>query len=282
MVERIKKLVNKAIEKVKKEFKPIAIIHFGSSLDPEKMMLESDIDLLAVLKRKRKDRIEVYSTDEIEIAVHLFSKRDFLKSLKEGFPLVLRALKFGKFVYDPKKILSKYKDLAIPTENTLKVWYSNGWNVYSRAVFDYFHRSCLGCYLKDCHHSARSFLWALILKEKGILCEDDEEIISNSPSKLRSSYRKIVEYRKNWKDFSFDILWKPKESKILKDFEARPLLELEKILHYTVKEIEGKELSKLKDVLQEIRNIESVYVGKFEILIHTSDGKHIEKSYLKT
>jgi predicted nucleotidyltransferase len=56
----IKEVVKRARERIKRRFKPIAIIQFGSSLYPENMMLESDVDLMVVLRKRAKDPIETF------------------------------------------------------------------------------------------------------------------------------------------------------------------------------------------------------------------------------
>jgi predicted nucleotidyltransferase len=56
----IGEVIRKTIDQIKRRFKPISIIHFGSSLHPENMMIESDVDLMVILRRRVKDLIETF------------------------------------------------------------------------------------------------------------------------------------------------------------------------------------------------------------------------------
>jgi len=260
---KIEEIVRKVKEIVKKKYKPIAIIHFGSSLNPKDMMIESDIDLMAILKRRYKSSIEVFCFDSIEVCVHLVSKKDFEESVKIGFPLVLMAVKFGKQIYGPKRFLEKYKEKANATQKTFEIWYDNAWRVFHFAVLDYVCTTCPGCYLRDCHHAARSFLRAFILRREGAICQRDEEILSRLPVKIQKLYRRLIEIRKNGEKFSFKPKLNRKASSLFKDREAHPLLLLEKIIRFVVKEIEGKDVKSLKDIAKGLKGeITSISIQK--------------------
>jgi predicted nucleotidyltransferase len=217
----IREVVRKAIDQIKRRFKPISIIQFGSSLYPKNMVIESDVDLMVILRRRVKNPIETFF-DDIEVEAHLISKRDFIKSIKNGFPLTLMAVKFGKVIYGPKDFLEKYRNKALPTRKTVEIWYDNAWRVFHFAILDYFSRGCVGCYLKDCHHAARSFLRAFILKTKNIVCEKDEEILLNIPKDIQRAYKKLIGIRKNGEKFPFKLKLKFEASSLFKDKEAKP------------------------------------------------------------
>jgi predicted nucleotidyltransferase len=262
-LRKIKKISKEAINRIKSRFKPIAILQFGSSLHPKDMMVESDIDFLVVLRRKLKEPLEVFLFDSIEVAAHLLSKREFLEGVETGFPIVIMALKFGKVIYDPKGILKKFRRIALPTERTAEIWYENGWTVFSRAILEYISRGCVGCYLKDCHHSARSFLRSFLLKTKGILCERDKEILLNIPKEIRKFYKRIIEARREGENFPFKPKFKIKAREIFRDSEAKPLLHLEKIVQYVIGEIEGKKMRSLREVVKGIKGeVSSIYLDK--------------------
>jgi predicted nucleotidyltransferase len=278
----IKEVVKRAKEQIKRKFKPISIIQFGSSLHPENMMLESDVDLMVILRRRAKDPIETFLFDGIEVEAHLISKRDFIKSIKNGFPLTLMTIKFGKVIYGPRDFLEKYKNKALPTRKTIEIWYENAWRVFHFAILDYISRGCVGCYLKDCHHTARSFLRAFILKTKKIVCEKDEEILSNIPKNIQRAYKKLIEIRKNGENFPFKLKLKFEASHLFKDKEAKPLLLLEKIAKFVVREIEGKEMKSLREIVKGLKGeVSSMSVEKSGEVFILKDGKFVEKSLFR-
>jgi len=278
----IKEVVKRARERIKRRFKPIAIIQFGSSLYPENMMLESDVDLMVVLRKRAKDPIETFLFDNIEVEAHLVSKRDFIKSIKNGFPLTLMAAKFGKLIYWPRDFVEKYKNKALPTRKTIEIWYDNAWRVFHFAILDYISRGCVGCYLKDCHHAARSFLRAFILKTKNIVCEKDEEVLSNVPKNIQRAYKTLIEIRKNGENFPFKLKLKFEASSLFKDKEAKPLLLLKKIAEFVVKEMEGKEMRSLREIVKGLKGeVSSMSVERSGRVFILKDEKFIERNLFR-
>ena len=73
----IREVVRRVANQIKRKFKPIAIIQFGSPLHPENMMIESDVDLMVILRKRAKDPIETFLFDGIEVEAHLISKKRF-------------------------------------------------------------------------------------------------------------------------------------------------------------------------------------------------------------
>jgi predicted nucleotidyltransferase len=278
----IREVVGKAIDQIKRRFKPISIIQFGSSLHPENMMIESDVDLMVILRKRTKDPIETFLFDGIEVEAHLISKRDFVRSIKNGFPLTLMAVKFGKVIYGPKEFLEKYRNKALPSRKTIEIWYDNAWRIFHFAILDYFSRGCVGCYLKDCHHAARSFLRAFILKTKNIVCEKDEEILSNIPKNIQRAYKKLIEIRKNGENFPFKLKLKFRVPFLFKDKEAKPLLLLEKIAKFVVKEMEGKEMKNLREIVKSLKGeISSMSIERSGEVFILKDEKFIERNLFR-
>jgi predicted nucleotidyltransferase len=278
----IREVVRKATNQIKRKFKPIVIIQFGSSLYSKNMMIESDADLMVILRRRVKYPIETFLFDNIEVEAHLVSKRDFIKSIKNGFPLTLMAVRFGRVIYGPRDFLEKYKNKALPTRKTIEIWYDNAWRVFHFAILDYISRGCVGCYLKDCHHAARSFLRAFILKARSIVCEKDEEILSNVPKNIQRAYKTLIEIRKNGEIFPFKLKLKFEASFLFKDEEARPLLLLEKIAKFVVKEMEGKEMKSLREIVKGLKGeVLSMSVERNGKVVILKDGKFIERSLFR-
>jgi hypothetical protein len=246
------------------------------------MMLESDVDLMVILRKRAKDPIETFLFGFIEVEAHLISKRDFVKSIKNGFPLTLMAVKFGKVIYGPKDFLAKYKNKALPSRKTIEIWYDNAWRTFHFAILDYISRGCVGCYLKDCHHAARSFLRAFILKTKKIVCEKDEEILSNIPKDIQRAYKELIEIRKSGEKFSFKLKLKFEASSLFKDREARPLLLLEKIARFVVREMEGKKMKSLREVVKGLKGeVLSMSVERNERVVILKDEKFIERNLFR-
>jgi predicted nucleotidyltransferase len=278
----IREVVRKATNQIKRKFKPIVIIQFGSSLYLKNMMIESDVDLMVILRRRVKDPIETFLFDNIEVEAHLVSKRDFIKSIKNGFPLTLMAVKFGKVIHGPRDFLEKYKNKALPTRKTIEIWHDNAWRVFHFAILDYISRGCVGCYLKDCHHAARSFLRAFILKTRSIVCEKDEEILSNVPKNIKRAYRKLIEIRKNGENFPFKLKLKFEASSLFKDKEAKPLLLLEKIAKFVVKEMEGKEMRSLREIVKGLKGeVLSMSIERSGRVFILKDEKFIERNLFR-
>jgi predicted nucleotidyltransferase len=278
----VREVVRKATNQIKRKFRPIVIIQFGSSLYQKNMMIESDVDLMVILRKRARNPIEIFLFDDIEVEAHLVSKRDFVKSVKNGFPLTLMAVKFGKVIYGPKDFLEKYRNKALPTRKTIEIWYDNAWRVFHFAILDYISRGCVGCYLKDCHHAARSFLRAFILKAKNIVCEKDEEILSNIPKNIQRTYKKLIEIRKNGKNFLFKLKLKFKAPHLFKDKEAKPLLLLEKIAKFVVREMEGKEMKSLREVVKGLKGeVSSISVERNGRAVILKDENFIERNLFR-
>ncbi len=241
----------KGIEKqIRKKFgkELVSLIHIGSSLRPKEMFPNSDIDFVVVINKKPKDWFtSVDSSYETNILT--YSKQQFAKLIKEGSPVPLMAVRFGKVLLD--KDFLKFD--AKPTEKTIETWMQNGFSVFSSAIMEFFAVSCACCYLKDAHHSARSFLRAHILKEKGILCESDADVLKNTDdAEMRRIFEKLIKFRKRLDSFPFDFM-KLHRMKNVKGKSAEPLLLLEKLAHKIVFLFYGKRMCKLSEIIEKIK-----------------------------
>jgi len=254
--KEINKILEKAVSRIKKELKPLVIIQFGSSLKPENMLVESDIDILAVRSKGKRD-VKVFNYG-IEVSVQIISKKDFLLALKSGNPVAFSAVNFGKALYDPKNLMKNFKKASKLTAKTVEILYKDGWSAFSRAILEYFSRNCAGCYLKYCHHSARNFLKALVLKKRGIFCQYDSELLANLPKTIAKSYKKLIAYRKKGDKFPFSLI----VEKMFNDREAEPLLATEKIVRHCVKQLKGKKVKTLKQLVKGVKGrINEIFLG---------------------
>lgn len=124
--------------------------------------------------------------------------------------------------------------------------------------------SCACCYLRDAHHSARSFLRAYILKEKGLLCESDKYIIKSTKDReLRRIFKRLIRFRKRIDTFPFDFM-KLRRMRRINGRSAEPLLMLEKLAHKTVYLMYGKRMRTLAETIRRIKkpydHIHSIYL----------------------
>ncbi|MFZ3076889.1 MAG: hypothetical protein WA139_00355 [Candidatus Aenigmatarchaeota archaeon] len=248
-MSKLQKEIKSIESQIKKKFgsELVSLIHIGSSLRPKEMFSNSDIDFVAVVKKKPKDWFtSVDSSYETNILA--YSKHQFRNLIKEGSPVPLMAVKFGKTLFDNNFL----KFDAKPTEKTIETWVQNGFSIFSSAIMEFFAAGCVCCYLKDTHHSARSFLRAQILKEKGILCESDKDIIKNTDDDgMRRIFEKLINFRKNLISFPFDFM-KLHRMKKVSGKSAEPLLLLEQLMHEMAFRFYEKKMHKLSEIINKI------------------------------
>ncbi len=175
------------------------------------------------------------------------------------------AVKFGKILFGKDFLKFNTK----PTEITIETWVQNGLSVFSSAIMEFFAASCACCYLKDAHHSARSFLRAQTLKDKSILCESDKDILKNiDDAELKNIFEKLIKFRKNLDSFPFDLARKRSfrlrrkaglfvrmkmyRMKRISGKSAEPLLLLEKLAHKMIFLFYGKRMCKLSETIEKI------------------------------
>ncbi len=277
----VRKIVREKAAHFKKRSSPVGFIHFGSSVYSKQFFVESDIDLMAIVTRKPKESLEVdnkiLGKKIVDVATHIYSKKEFTLMTQQGHPLAIMALQFGRIIYDPTHFLQQLKQKAKPTEKTGETWLDNALRTYSFAIMGYFSRSCVGCYLKDVHHAARTFLRAYILQKKGILCQRDEDILSFCPRELCPHFQKIINARKKGKLPGYEItFWIPAQ-KAFKDKIAELLLSLEKIVTFTLKELKNKKIYTLQQTAAKIKGkIHTFVLGKNYGIMVAKKRKWIE------
>lgn len=259
---KLEREIRSVERQVKKKFgrKLVSLVQIGSSLRPKEMFPNSDIDFVAILGKKPKDRF-VSVDSAMETSILPFSRWQFRAALKDGMPVAVMAVKFGKALFDRKYFV---KLAAKPNKNTVETWMQNGLSIFSSAIVEFFAVSCACCYLRDAHHSARSFLRAYILEKKGVLCETDRDIIRNTDDKeLKKIFGKLIKFRKNIDSFPFDFM-KMRGVKKIGGRSARPLLLLEKLAHKIVYLMRGKRMRTLAETIGRIKkpydHISSVYL----------------------
>lgn len=259
---KLEKEVRNVEMQLRKKFgrKLVSIVQIGSSLRPKEMFSNSDVDFVVILDEKPKKRF-VSVDSAIETSILPFSRWHFGKALKDGMPVAVMAVKFGKVLFD-RNYFSKLN--ARPGKNTVETWMQNGLSIFSSAIMEFFAASCACCYLRDAHHSARSFLRAYILKKKGILCETDRDIIrSIDDEELRKIFGHLIKFRKNIDSFPFDFM-KMCRMRGIRGRSAAPLLLLEKLAHKIIYLMHGKRMRTLAETIGRIKkpydHIHSIYL----------------------
>lgn len=117
----------------------VSLVQIGSSLRPKDMFSNSDIDFVIVLNKKPKGRV-VSVDSAIETGILPFSRWQFRKVLKDGSPMALMAVKFGRVIFDRGYFAML---TGHPTKNTWETWMENGLSIFSSA-----NRGIIRCVLR--------------------------------------------------------------------------------------------------------------------------------------
>ena len=207
------KLVKKYSDRLKKKKNIVSIVQIGSSLRREDFKQNSDLDFLIVYENSVKKSIELKHVDGIEITLIRHDKKQFLKSLEEGNPVDLIALKFGKVLYDTGFFAEMKKKKFKPTEKTIEKWVHTATFNLMDAAMNYSFPSCICCYFKAIHHAAREFCRVILLKEEKELLEGDEAILERLKVKHPDIYQKfrlVIDGKKNYEKFEQKYMKYPK------------------------------------------------------------------------
>jgi hypothetical protein len=99
---------------------------------------------------------------------------------------------------------------------------------------------------------------------------------------IQRAYRKLIEIRKNGENFPFKLKLKFEASSLFKDKEAKPLLLLEKIARFVVREMEGKEMKSLREIVKGLKGeISSMSVERSGEVFILKDEKFIERNLFR-
>ncbi|MCX6821783.1 MAG: nucleotidyltransferase domain-containing protein [Candidatus Aenigmarchaeota archaeon] len=211
--DSVVKLAKKYSEKLNKKKNIVSIIQIGSSLRKEDFRSNSDLDLLVIYENPVKKSMEFDYGDGVEITLMRYGKEQFLKSLEEGNPVDLIALLFGKVLHDNGFFAEMKKKSFEPTEKTIEKWIHTATFNLMDAATNYSLPTCICCYFKALHHTAREFCRVIILKEEGELLEGDKAILEKlktSHSDLYQKFMLIIDGRKNYEKFEQKYIKYPK------------------------------------------------------------------------
>lgn len=267
--ENATKLARMYAKKLKKEKNLVSIVQIGSSLRKEDFKPNSDLDFLVIYEKPVKKYIGLKSIEDMEVNLIRHGKKQFLSSLKEGNPVELIALKFGKILYDKgffteikKRNSKKFK----PNEKTIEKWIHTATFNLMDAAMNYSFPACMCCYFKALHHATREFCRVIILKEKGELVEGDTIILENlryNHPDLHKKFEFITNGRKNYEKFKQKCIEFPK---IKNSRLGKYLLAAEDVsikAFKVTKELEVPKVNKIIDELQkkyEIKEYHSFYI----------------------
>ena len=139
--------------------------------------------------------------DGFNIQMLRYGKKQFLKSVKEGIPVNLISLKFGKVLYDNDFFSELKKKGFQPTEKTIERWVSSAAFNLGDAAMNYSFPTCISEYFKSLRNAARGFCSILILKEKGIVVDGIRMILDNlDHPNLCEKFRLVIKGKKEGKE----------------------------------------------------------------------------------
>src|SRR3989338_513241 len=202
------KLVTKYANKIRNH-NTISIVQIGSSLRKEDFTQDSDLDFLIIYKQPVKDFLKHDSIRHFEVNIIPHKKNQYIKSLKEGNPVDLIALKYGKILYDNGFFETQRNVCYKPTQKTIDKWFRTAAFNLGDASINYSLPACLDCYYKSLHHAAREFSRAIIVKKYGEIVEGSKEIIDklkNKYPKICRNFEFVINGRRDCKDFGSKLI----------------------------------------------------------------------------
>lgn len=249
--KEIQGLVDTYIKRLKRG-NAISIIQLGSSLRKTEFMENSDLDLLVIYKNPVKKGLKFESHNEIEVNLIRRGKKQYLKSLKEGNPVDLIALNFGKVLWDKGFFRKLDADNYNPTKKTSQLWMHTASFNISDTFHNYSLPTCMCCYFKALHHAARDFSRAIILKERKKLVEGDKNVISElkrAHPDLVSKYKIILSGRRRFEDFRDNLI---KSDKIRTNQRGKFLLACEDFAILAYKIALNLRLPKINSIISKL------------------------------
>lgn len=201
--------VSRLLERVKKEANAtfgrdlVTLVHMGSSAHPDAQFVSlSDVDIMVVTRMKTRKKLRV-EADEREVQVVVRSKRKFLSLLRNGNPLELSTVRYGRVIYGDREMIEDMRNRFGPTEHTWKVWLATSSRRYAFALAVYAFPGCACCFVNDLYHAARESMKARVLKENGVMIERLEEIMDWCRKYgLEDNYERLLKIRGDWEGLS--------------------------------------------------------------------------------
>lgn len=249
----IAKLARKFAKKLEKEKNLVSIVQIGSSLRKEDFKPNSDLDFLVVYENPVKKSMGFETVEDIEVNLIRHGKKQFLNSLKEGNPVDLIALRFGKILYDNGFFAGIRRKKFKPSEKTIEKWVKTATFNLMDAATNYSFPTCMCCYFKALHHAARDFSRAMILKEQEKLLEGDVTILDNLKANYPDLYQKfklIINGRKNYEKFEQKYIEFPK---IKRAGLGKYLLALEDITIKALKITKKLDVPKVNELISQLQ-----------------------------
>ena len=188
----------------------VSLVLIGSLQNRDFVPGLSDIDLW-VLGRWLKPalRIELVEKHGHQVEVNLICRNlAFLRrELRQGTPVDLVALRYGKVLYDDGFFRSlrrkAYRYSVTPT--TRGMWMKSSARWLSTAICQYFHPDFPHCYFNALYHAGRDLLRAHLIGHDGDLVEgwQTEATIGERWPDLAEAFGRIRWARAHWQSYAF-------------------------------------------------------------------------------
>jgi len=170
----------------------------------------SDLDLY-VLARRVKPGLKVGWLDKQELDVNLVCRdlRSARRSLREGVPVDLVALRHGEVLWDDGTFAALRRGAKRwrATPATAGLWMTTSAHWLSRAIDNYFNPCNEGDFFGGLFHAARDLLRAQLVTEGGDLVEgwEVEDAVQKRWPDLAEHFGRIRHARAAWDTFAFPL-----------------------------------------------------------------------------
>ena len=261
------RLANK-IAKAEAKKGAIAVMQIGSTLRPEGLFYNSDLDVLAIYPKSLPagtSRAE-YKFDQksgIEVNIIREPKHWFCAKLAAGNPFEITSIKFGrplagKDVFDSMVVPEPAMPTAIKWMDNA-AWHLTGMMTKYPAIPDIYE------FYTDAQKAARSALRAVVLVKRRKLVEADDELMQNLDPNIAEIYSDLIK-RRHESEHYMDMPDVRKTKRITGSRDGETLLKTEYIVRYGAKEVLSLNIPTVNTVLKDvIRHGESYGMGVLDL-----------------
>lgn len=244
-----------------------AVVLIGSLASRDSVPGLSDVDLY-VLARRFKPGLKLAWLEAREVEVNLVCRnpRFARRSLREGNPVDLVALRYGEVLWDDGTFaaLRRGSKRCGVTAATRESWMTTSAHWLSRAVENYFNPTCESDFFAGLFHAARDLLRAHLIGHGGGLVEgwEVEAAAQERWPDLAEHYGRIRHARAAWDTFEFPLF---QDRTRIEGELGRLLLSLEAIAR-PVYRASGLRLPSLESLLHQLfdrrgaRSLHSVHL----------------------
>ncbi len=210
LISHSKKISKKLASQLKNDIASI-ILH-GSVLTSDFSDKLSDLDMVIVVRKKSK-KLEneifdiIHNTKEyVPVQALIYSKSEFIKSLKKGVSVQLSCTLKGKCLYD-NSFFERIKTREHgPTSYTRKILLLNAYSALGLVISD-FSQQMFYDSINSAYHAARNSIWAILLHKEPF--PDNKRIVDLlnqiKYKEILEKYKKILSARSNPDIFDYEI-----------------------------------------------------------------------------